>query len=95
MMLKDRADNDNHVTPHQSEIMRIFVFKSEANPQLRAFGGDLAGGQLPKQFAPWRAIGAIAPDRNPPHNLSRDVIEAAIKEQGFQLWRLSKRPNPT
>jgi hypothetical protein len=95
MMLNDRADNDNKVTPHQSEIMRIFVFKSEANPHLRAFGGDLAGGQLPKQFAPWRAIGAIAPDRNPPHNLSRDVIEAAIKEQGFQLWRLSKRPNPT
>ena len=33
MMLNDRADNDNKVTPHQSEIMRIFVFKSEANPQ--------------------------------------------------------------
>ena len=95
MMLNERADNDNHVTPHRSEIMRIFVFKSEASPHLRAFGGDLAGSQLPKQFGPWRATGAIAPDRSPPHNLSRDVIEAAIKEQGFQLWRLSKRPNPT
>jgi hypothetical protein len=51
----------------------------------------LAGSQLPKQFGPWRAIGVIAPDRSPPHNLSRDVIEAVIKEQGFQLWRLSKR----
>ena len=61
MMLKDRADNDNHVTPHQSEIMRIFVFKSEANPQLRAFGGDLAGGQLPKQFAPWRPLAPSRP----------------------------------
>lgn len=67
------------------------MFKSEANRHLRAFAGDLTGSQLPKQFGPWRATGAIAPDRGPPHNLSRDVIEAAIKEQGFQLWRLSKR----
>jgi hypothetical protein len=94
-MLNEFADND--VTPHQSKIMRIFVFKSEANPHLRAFASDLAGSQLPKQFAPWRAVGAIAPGQNPPHNLSRDVIEAAIKEQGFQLWRLNKRDhsNPT
>jgi len=93
MVLNERANNDNNnnVTPHRSKLMRIFVFKSEANPHLRAFGGDLAGSQLPKQFGPWRAIGAIAPDRSPPHNLSRDVIEAVIKEQGFQLWRLSKR----
>jgi hypothetical protein len=95
-MLNESSDNDNSVAP-QSKIMRIFVFKSEANPRLRAFGGDLAGNQLPKQFGPWRAIGAIAPGQKPPHNLSRDVIEAAIKEQGFQLWRLSKRAesNPT
>ena len=90
-MLNELADNDNNVTPRRSEIMRIFVFKSEANPHLRAFGADLAGSQLPKQFSPWRAIGAIAPGRSPPHNLSRDVIEAAIKKQGFQLWRFSKR----
>lgn len=91
------ADEDNTFTPPQGKIMRIFVFKSEANPHLRAFAGDLAGNQLPKQFGPWSATGAIAPDRNPPHNLSREVIEAAIKEQGFQLWRRSKRDqsNPT
>ena len=71
--------------------MRIFLFRSEANPSLRAFGGDLAGNQLPKHLGPWRAIGAVAPDQSPPHNLSRDVIEAAIKEQGFQLWRVNKR----
>jgi hypothetical protein len=70
--------------------MRIFIFKSEANPDLRAFGGDLAGFQLPSQFKPWRAVGAIAPDQEPPYKLSRDVIETAIKDQGFQLFRLSK-----
>ncbi len=71
--------------------MRIFIFKSEPRPDLRAFGDDLRGSQLPKQFGPWHAIGAIAPEASPPHELSRDVIEAAIKNQGFQLWRVSKK----
>jgi hypothetical protein len=71
--------------------MRIFIFKSETKPELRAFGGDLVGSQLPKQFSPWRAIGAIAPDRDPPHQMSRDAIETAIRDQGFQLWRFRKK----
>jgi hypothetical protein len=71
--------------------MRIFIFKSDANPDLRAFGGDLAGTRLPSQFSPWHAIGAVAPDRDPPHNLSRGAIETAIEKQGFQLWRMSKK----
>ena len=54
--------------------MRIFIFRSEANPDLGAFGGELAGLQLPSQFKPWRAVGAVAPDRDPPYKLSRDVI---------------------
>lgn len=71
--------------------MRFFIFKSDANPDLRAFGGDLAGTRLPAQFSPWHAVGAVAPDRAPPHNLSRDVIETAINDCGFQLWRMSKK----
>jgi hypothetical protein len=70
---------------------RIFIFKSEANADLRAFGGDLAGMRLPSQFKPWRVIGAVAPGRDPPYNLSRDVIEKAIDGQGFQLFRLGKK----
>ena len=26
----------------------------------------------------------------PPHNISRDTIEAAIGAQGFQMWRVKK-----
>ena len=70
--------------------MRIFVFKSEANQELHAFAGDLSGFKLPPQFKPWRATGAIAPDRTFPYNLSRDAIEAAIREHGYQLWRVKK-----
>ena len=71
---------------------RIFIFKSEANADLRAFGGDLAGIALPSKFSPWRAVGTVAPNQSPPHKLSRAVIEAAIKDRGFQLWRVSKKP---
>jgi hypothetical protein len=90
-MVYEPADNDNDLSPQRGTPMRIFIFKSEPNPDLRAFGGDLVGSQLPKQFSPWHAVGAIAPDQAPPHGLSRDVIEPAIKTQGFQLWRISKK----
>jgi len=71
--------------------MRIFVFKSETNQQLHAFAGDLSGFRLPPQFKPWRATGAIAPDHKFPYNLSREAIESAIREHGYQLWRVKKR----
>ena len=71
--------------------MRIFIFKSDASSDLRAFGGDLAGTQLPSQFKPWHAVGAVAPDQAPPYKLSRETIETAISKQGFQLFRLSKK----
>jgi hypothetical protein len=91
-MVNEPVDND---APRERDVpMRIFIFKSEAQPDLRAFGGDLAGSDLPKQFRPWHAIGAVAPDRDPPHELSRGVIETAIKTQGFQLWRMSKKEAP-
>lgn len=75
--------------------MRIFIFKSDTAPNLGAFCGDLAGLKLPAQFKPWRAVGAIAPDREPPYKLSRDVIEAAINAKGFQLFRMSKKEPET
>jgi len=59
-MIETPADNDN--TLQRGKPMRIFIFKSESKPSLRAFGGDLVGSPLPKQFSPWRAIGAIASD---------------------------------
>jgi hypothetical protein len=67
--------------------MRIYVFKSENQPSLRAFAGDLAGSRLPNQFRPWHVVGVIGPDKDPPHALPRAAIEKAISSQGFQLWR--------
>ena len=71
--------------------MKIYIFKSGANNELRAFAADLKGLKLPEQFRPWHAIGVVAPDRDPPHKLSRVEIERAIEAQGFQLWR--KKPS--
>jgi len=90
-MSDDSTRTEESSAGHPGEAMRIFIFKSGAKPDLGAFCGDLAGLRLPSRFKPWRAIGAVAPDRDPPYNLSRDVIEAAINERGFQLFRLSRK----
>jgi hypothetical protein len=68
--------------------MRIFIFKSEANQNLRAFSDDLVGSKLPEQISPWHAIGVVGPESPPPHHLNRSVIEASIASAGFQLWRM-------
>jgi len=70
--------------------MRIFIFRSEKSPDLRAFSDDQDGNKLPAQFKPWHAVGVIRPESAPPYNLSRDVIEASIAKNGFQLWRMKK-----
>jgi hypothetical protein len=90
-MPEDDSGNDDVVAANSGGAMRIFIFKSDVSPRLRAFGGDLVGSQLPKQFSPWHVIGAIAPDRQPPYRLSRQVIETAINDCGFQLWRTTKK----
>ena len=71
--------------------MRLYVFKSDANGELRAFTGDITGSSLPEKFRPWHAVGAVAPDAAPPHGLSRAGIEKAIDAQGFQLWRMKAK----
>jgi hypothetical protein len=68
--------------------MQIYMFTSEANPDLHAFAGDSAGSQLPENHGPWGAAGSLASDQHPPHRFSRARIEQAIKIVGFQLWRL-------
>ena len=70
--------------------MHIFMFKSQARSELRAFAGDSSGSKLPAQHGPWQPTGVIRPDRAPPHNLPRRAIEKAITSQGFQLWRVKE-----
>jgi hypothetical protein len=82
--------NDN-AAAKTGEPMRIFIFKSDTSPDLRAFGGDLAGTRLPIQFRPWHAVGSIAPEGEFPYKLSRESIETAISDCGYQLWRMRKK----
>jgi hypothetical protein len=82
------ADNDNLLVRPEGRPMRLYVFKSQAKNGLRAFAGDLKGSKLPDQYGPWRAVGAVAPDKDPPHALPRARIEKSIRDQGFELWRL-------
>jgi len=71
--------------------MRLYIFKSDAKRELRAFAGDIIGSKLPEGFRPWHVIGAVAPDAPPPYGFSRESIEQAIEAQGFQLWRLKAK----
>lgn len=68
--------------------MKLYIFKSETNTNLKAFSDNSAGDKLPEQFRPWRAIGVVPLDRAPPHNFARAAIEQAIADHGFQLWRM-------
>src|ERR1700746_4225122 len=74
------ANKDEVINHGRGDAMRIFIFKSEKNPDLRAFGGDLAGIKLPGQFKPWRAVGAVEDNKELPYKMVRDDIEKDIKE---------------
>lgn len=71
--------------------MRIYIFKSDAKPDLQAFSDDVAGSRLPENHGPWTVTGIIGPTSSPPHNISRQTIEEAIGTHGFQLWRFTKK----
>lgn len=68
--------------------MRIYMFKSQPKPELRAFADDQSGRSLPAKFAPWHVTGVITEEKKPPFQLPRAAIEEAIRTQGFQLWRM-------
>jgi hypothetical protein len=68
--------------------MRLFMFKSESNRDLRAFAADPRGEPLPSRHGPWTAVGVVREDKEIPHKFSRDVIEQSIADQGFQLYKL-------
>lgn len=74
--------------------MRLFMFKSNTRDELHAFAGDSGGQRLPTKFGPWRAVGVVRPDKEPPHNFSRDTIEQAITSEGFQLFRIKQKKSP-
>jgi hypothetical protein len=71
--------------------MNIYIFKSEAKNELRAFAGDVQGSRLPDQFRPWHAVGVISAGKALPHKLSRAAVEDAIGAHGFQLWRFKPK----
>jgi hypothetical protein len=88
---KDVAHGSTAIPGSKGSGMRLYIFKSETTRDLRAFAGDPAGSKLPSNHGPWTVTGVVGVDRAPPHNFSRDAIEAAISGAGFQLWRMVKK----
>lgn len=71
--------------------MNIYIFKSDAKGEFRAFVGDEQGSRLPDQFRPWHAIGVVGAGKALPHKLPRATVEDAIGAHGFQLWRFKAK----
>lgn len=71
--------------------MKLFMFTSQAKPDLHAFAAESAGSKLPSRFGPWTATGVVRSDQVPPHRFARGDIEKAIEASGFQLWRRPAR----
>lgn len=71
--------------------MRLFIFKSEGNRGLRAFAADPGGEKLPSRHGPWTAVGVVREDKEPPHNMKRELIEKGISDEGFQFYRMKKQ----
>ena len=72
--------------------MRLFIFKSESGT-LSAFAAESDTRVLPSQHGPWYPVGVVRPEADPPYNFKRAAIEQAIAAQGFQLFRLKKKPS--
>jgi len=68
----------------------IYTFKSTQHDGMFAFAGDEDGTRLPERHGPWKAQGNTLPHQALPHRFSRDQIELAIANEGFQLWRMKK-----
>jgi hypothetical protein len=68
----------------------IYVFESTGRDGLRAFAGDRTGSSLPARHGPWKVLANISLRQRLPHALDRKVVEEAIAEHGFQMWRLKK-----
>ena len=71
--------------------MRLFMFKSDTNGELFAFAEEAGGRQLPSRHGPWTAVGVVRDDKDPPHGISRVTIEQSIADQGFQLYKKTKK----
>jgi hypothetical protein len=62
--------------------MKVFIFISGKEPGVRAFTSDQMGGNLPTEYAPWKAInnsaGLLLASAN-------DPIAVAVKASGYVL----------
>jgi hypothetical protein len=66
------------------EALRLYIFKSDAKSELRAFAAEVTGSKLPGQFR-GHAIGIVASGKDPPHRFSRQDIESAIHSRLFSF----------
>lgn len=65
----------------------IHSFTSANGSGLCAFAGDAEGTRLPARHGPWRHVGSVRRHQSLPHGIDRSLVESAIEEHGFQMYR--------
>ena len=83
---QDLTDSTLHLVVAGTEHAVLMVESEAHGLSEEVMLGSVVFGHQQMQIA----IGAIRPESAPPHNLSRDVIEASIIKVGFQSWRIKK-----
>jgi hypothetical protein len=63
-------------------IMQVCLFISDKEPRVRAFTSDEMGGNLPAEYAPWRALNS---GRAMTIGSTSDAVFTAIARNGFFL----------
>ena len=72
--------------------MRTFyLFKSETDPELRAYTDSPSGSRLPAESGPWALLRSVSQDVPWPEIVARAIIEAGVSENGFLLWSEPKQ----
>lgn len=69
--------------------MQVFIFQSEKDKDIFGFSGELAGGNLPAEFAPWQRIGntALQSGGGVAGIGPADAVIASIEREGFFVAR--------
>jgi hypothetical protein len=72
-----------------------YVFQAQHSPRLRGFTDTPEGEKLPAEDGPWTLLRNISPDEDWDIDISRAVIAAAVRENGFYLDGPVSRPAST
>lgn len=71
----------------------IYTFSSTVSTGLFAFTSEQDGNNLPQNHGPWTLMGGLNSSNAPRHRFPKETIQQRVVEDGYQLWRIRKKPD--